>query len=115
MITEEELAKKYLEWRKLNAKILMLKDVCDLLDKYEKKINRLSNETTNNFERLQKNNPNSKAPLEALKNQNMLRNKDNAVMDLRIELMKRSITLLEQESEMGKEVDTMMKEFEENS
>lgn len=112
MVTDE-IAKKYIELEKLKAKSLMYKDVCGLLDKYEKKLLRLYNDAKKSFERQLKKDPKSDATFEALKKQHLLSNQDNAAMELRIELMKRSIAFLEQENEMGNEVEMLLREYEE--
>lgn len=112
MPTKEEIAEKYMELRKLDAKVLMYKDVCEILGKYEKKLDRLHNDAKNTYERLHKKDPKSKASFEALKRENTLSYQDNASMELRIELLERLTALLEQENKLGSEVESMFKEFE---
>lgn len=94
MPTRDDLKKLLYEQYTLKARVNALEDIVNLLQKYEKKVTRLHNDSKKNYERLRKT-PGTAASIKAMEQDEILRSQIIEVMQLENEFLKRSIKVYE--------------------
>ena len=91
MITEEEVFEKLSLYHKAKARQTVFNDVSDLLDRYEQKLNRQSNEMKKRLERLSKKDKYSDASLHLLEEINILEYQITETLRFRTEILERTL------------------------
>ena len=91
MITEEEVFEKLSLYHKAKARQSVFNDVSDLLDRYEQKLNRQSNEMKKRLERLSKKDKYSDASLHLLEEINILEYQITETLRFRTEILERTL------------------------
>ena len=94
MPTRDDLKQLLYEQYTLKARVKALEDIISLIQKYEKKVTRLHNDSKKNYERLKKT-PGTPASIKAMEQDEILRSQIIEVMQLENELLKRSIKTYE--------------------
>lgn len=94
MPTRDDLKKLLYEQYTLKARVNALEDIVSLIQKYEKKVTRLHNDSKKNYERLKKT-PGTAASIKAMEQDEILRSQIIEVMQLENEFLKRSIKAYE--------------------
>lgn len=94
MPTRDDLKKLLYEQYTLKARVNALEDIVNLLQKYEKKVTRLHNDSKKNYERLKKT-LGTAASIRAMEQDEILRSQIIEVMQLENEFLKRSIKAYE--------------------
>lgn len=94
MPTRDDLKKLLYEQYTLKARVNALEDIVNLLQKYEKKVTRLHNDSKKNYERLKKT-PGTATSIKAMEQDEILRSQIIEVMQLENEFLKRSIKAYE--------------------
>lgn len=94
MPTRDDLKQLLYEQYTLKARVKALEDIISLIQKYEKKVTRLHNDSKKNYERLKKA-PGTPASIKAMEQDEILRSQIIEVMQLENELLKRAIKTYE--------------------